>query len=123
RIREVSRELRASASAGGAGKKNSFTANPTKISATIAKTYGTSGLTDPTMMLLVIRPCIHRLTNVRFHADIVTSENARSGHVVGSHGRFVWYELITTDVAAAKAFYTKVIGWDAWDAPPPGSPY
>jgi predicted enzyme related to lactoylglutathione lyase len=43
--------------------------------------------------------------------------------VVGSHGRFVWYELITTDVAAAKAFYTKVIGWDAWDAPPPGSPY
>ena len=43
--------------------------------------------------------------------------------MVGSHGRFVWYELITTDVAAAKAFYTKVIGWDAWDAPPPGSPY
>ncbi|MBX9844482.1 MAG: VOC family protein [Xanthobacteraceae bacterium] len=43
--------------------------------------------------------------------------------MVGSHGRFVWYELITTDVAAAKAFYTKVIGWGAWDAPPPGSPY
>jgi predicted enzyme related to lactoylglutathione lyase len=43
--------------------------------------------------------------------------------VVGSHGRFVWYELITTDVAAAKAFYTKVIGWGAWDAPLPGKPY
>ena len=46
---------------------------PRKISATIAKTYGTSGLTDPTMMLLVIRPCIHRLTNVRFH-PIATAE-------------------------------------------------
>lgn len=26
-------------------------------------------------------------------------------------GRVLWYELMTTDVAAAKAFYTKVIGW------------
>jgi uncharacterized protein len=30
----------------------------------------------------------------------------------GTHtGRFVWYELLTTDVDAAKAFYTDVIGW------------
>src|SRR5215510_13865298 len=49
--------------------------------------------------------------------------SASSGHVVGRHGRFVWYELITTDVAAAKAFYTKVVGWEAWDAPSPGRPY
>jgi predicted enzyme related to lactoylglutathione lyase len=26
-------------------------------------------------------------------------------------GRFLWYELMTTDPAAAKAFFTKVIGW------------
>lgn len=26
-------------------------------------------------------------------------------------GRFVWYELMTTDAAAATRFYTKVIGW------------
>lgn len=26
-------------------------------------------------------------------------------------GRFDWYDLMTTDVAGAKAFYTKVIGW------------
>jgi predicted enzyme related to lactoylglutathione lyase len=26
-------------------------------------------------------------------------------------GRFVWYDLMTTDPAAAQAFYTKVIGW------------
>jgi len=43
--------------------------------------------------------------------------------VVDFHGRFAWYELMTTDVPGAKAFYTKVIGWAAWDAPAPGSPY
>jgi predicted enzyme related to lactoylglutathione lyase len=40
--------------------------------------------------------------------------------VVNSHGRFVWYELVTTDVPAAMAFYTKVMGWGAWDASVPG---
>lgn len=28
-----------------------------------------------------------------------------------SKGRFVWYELLTTDTAAAKVFYGEVIGW------------
>jgi len=28
-----------------------------------------------------------------------------------SKGRFVWYDVMTTDVAAAKAFYTEVFGW------------
>ncbi len=40
-----------------------------------------------------------------------------------SHGRFAWYELITTDVPAAKAFYTKLMGWGAQDAPAPGVAY
>jgi uncharacterized protein len=43
--------------------------------------------------------------------------------VVGWHGRFVWYELNTTDVEAAKAFYTRVMGWGVWDASVPGRPY
>ncbi len=32
-------------------------------------------------------------------------------------GRFVWYELLTTDPDAATDFYTKVIGWgtDTWE--------
>jgi uncharacterized protein len=38
-------------------------------------------------------------------------------------GRFVWYELMTTDVAAAKAFYAKVVGWDAQDASTPDLAY
>jgi predicted enzyme related to lactoylglutathione lyase len=37
------------------------------------------------------------------------------------HGRFVWYELMTTDVEAAKAFYGKVVGWGTREAP--GSSY
>jgi predicted enzyme related to lactoylglutathione lyase len=43
--------------------------------------------------------------------------------VANSRGRFVWYELVTTDVAAATAFYTHVMGWGAWDASAPGKPY
>ena len=36
--------------------------------------------------------------------------------MVNSHGRFVWYELMTTDIEAAKAFYANVVGWGARDA-------
>ncbi len=28
------------------------------------------------------------------------------------HGRFAWYELLTTDMAAAKDFYGRVVGWE-----------
>jgi len=31
-------------------------------------------------------------------------------------GRFAWYELMTTDVAGARAFYSNVVGWGAQDA-------
>jgi predicted enzyme related to lactoylglutathione lyase len=39
------------------------------------------------------------------------------------HGHFVWYELMTTDMAAAKAFYAKTVGFGARDASAPGMPY
>jgi predicted enzyme related to lactoylglutathione lyase len=35
-------------------------------------------------------------------------------------GAFVWYELMTTDPAAAAAFYCKVVGWTAADSTMPG---
>lgn len=38
-------------------------------------------------------------------------------------GRFVWYELMTTDTAAAIAFYEKVIGWKAQDSGVAGMNY
>jgi uncharacterized protein len=34
--------------------------------------------------------------------------------------RFVWYELATTDAEAAKAFYTRVVGWSAPGVAVPG---
>jgi predicted enzyme related to lactoylglutathione lyase len=40
-----------------------------------------------------------------------------------SHGRFVWYELTTTDMPAAAAFYAAVVGWSTRDASMPGLPY
>ena len=43
--------------------------------------------------------------------------------MVATPGRFVWYELITTDVAAARNFYADVIGWGAHDASTPALAY
>lgn len=39
------------------------------------------------------------------------------------HGAFSWCELMTTDVEAAKAFYTKLFGWDTEDMSMPGMAY
>ncbi len=39
------------------------------------------------------------------------------------HGEFVWYELVTPDVAAAKAFYGGLLGWTFADSDMPGTPY
>jgi hypothetical protein len=38
-------------------------------------------------------------------------------------GRFVWYELMTTDTGAAKQFYGSVVGWGSEDASVPGIEY
>jgi uncharacterized protein len=40
-----------------------------------------------------------------------------------SSARFVWYELMTTDLAAARAFYSKVVGWEPKNAEMPGTEY
>ncbi|MQW87517.1 VOC family protein [Sinorhizobium saheli] len=39
------------------------------------------------------------------------------------HGKFVWYELMTTDTKAAEAFYKDVVGWSVRDAGMPGMDY
>jgi hypothetical protein len=43
--------------------------------------------------------------------------------VTDYHGRFIWYELFTTDIPAAKAFYGAVLGWEAQDASTPDMAY
>lgn len=36
--------------------------------------------------------------------------------MIAEHGHFVWYELLTTDIASAEAFYHQVLGWGIQDA-------
>ena len=38
-------------------------------------------------------------------------------------GRFVWYDLVTTDIPAATAFYRKIAGWNTMDSDMPGGKY
>src|SRR6516164_6559219 len=47
----------------------------------------------------------------------------REAEMANSHGRFVWYELMTTDTEAARAFYAEVVGWGTQDASMPGMAY
>lgn len=44
--------------------------------------------------------------------------NSRPGSRGGAHGYFVWYELMTSEMEAAKAFYGEVVGWGTRDASP-----
>lgn len=39
------------------------------------------------------------------------------------NGRFVWYELMTTDLTAARAFYSQVVGWQPTEFQMPDKPY
>lgn len=39
------------------------------------------------------------------------------------HGRFVWYELNTSDPAAAQSFYTQLTGWTTKAGDAVGQPY
>jgi predicted enzyme related to lactoylglutathione lyase len=43
--------------------------------------------------------------------------------MTGAQSSFVWYELMTSDAAAAKTFYSKVVGWNTEDVPMPGMTY
>jgi predicted enzyme related to lactoylglutathione lyase len=38
-------------------------------------------------------------------------------------GKFAWYELMTTDTAAAGTFYSAVVGWNIKDVSMPDMPY
>jgi len=48
--------------------------------------------------------------------DAPSSSQDRSGP--NPQGDFIWYELMTTDADAAKAFYDAVVGWDIKEGAP-----
>lgn len=43
--------------------------------------------------------------------------------MTGTANSFVWYELMTSDLKAAEAFYAGVVGWTAQDSGMPGVSY
>src|SRR5215212_3461666 len=47
----------------------------------------------------------------------------KEANMADPNGRFVWYELLTTDLAAARAFYSRVVGWNAIDSQMTGMDY
>ncbi|HMM91266.1 VOC family protein [Bradyrhizobium sp.] len=53
---------------------------------------------------------------------IVFGPERRHG-VANQPARFAWYEILTTDVAAASAFYGSVVGWRVKDASSPELAY
>ena len=57
--------------------------------------------------------------SVGIQASVLLQE--RSFQMSDDRGRFVWYDLMTTDPDAAQSFYTELIGWgtQAWDGPMP----
>ena len=56
-----------------------------------------------------------RLCEISLEACTRTMVNSTSN-------RFVWYELLTTNVSGAKAFYADVVGWGARDVSIPDRP-
>lgn len=43
--------------------------------------------------------------------------------MTAQQGSFIWYDLMTTDVPAAEAFYRAVVGWEAADQASSPTPY
>lgn len=53
-------------------------------------------------------------------SDLATPETPTLAEAREGTGRFFWYELMTSDLDAAIAYYTRVVGWTASDMPMPG---
>jgi predicted enzyme related to lactoylglutathione lyase len=65
----------------------------------------------------------HRLNFARLHMPQPFACSKGETDVIDCHGRFLWYELMTTEPEFAKTFYSKVVGWGTRDASAPGMPY
>src|SRR5262249_30461508 len=47
---------------------------------------------------------------------VTTTRTEGVGDMSKTHGKFVWYDVMTSDTKAAESFYRRVIGWDAKDS-------
>jgi uncharacterized protein len=56
--------------------------------------------------------------------EMIMTETANTlGQAASGRGAFVWYDIMTGDMTAAEAFYTKVMGWTAKDSGMSGPSY
>lgn len=53
-------------------------------------------------------------------ADHINREERRMDNDCMKHGAFGWFELMTTDVAAAKKYYAGIFGWEYEEMPMEG---
>ena len=60
-------------------------------------------------------PEVGRMAFVTDPQGAVLSFFAPAGEMTPTEGVFVWDELVTTDVEAAKRFYGDVLGWESRD--------
>lgn len=60
-------------------------------------------------------PDVGRMVVIADPQGAVVSLYTSSGEMTPSEGVFVWDELMTTDVEAAKRFYGEVVGWESRD--------
>src|ERR1700739_1862286 len=71
-----------------------------------------------------IRPCYGgRGARGAELAPRVLQRERRKPNLTAYPGSFAWYEVITTDVVSAAAFYHDVVGWGARDASTQNLPY
>jgi len=68
-------------------------------------------------------PDVGRMAVVSDPQGAVFSLFAAVGEAPTARGVFVWDELVTTDIAAAKTFYRDVFGWEARDVDGLTGPY
>jgi predicted enzyme related to lactoylglutathione lyase len=60
-------------------------------------------------------PEVGRMVFIRDPQGAVVSAFSPTGEASVPEGTFLWDELMTTDVAAAKSFYGEIFGWSATD--------
>jgi hypothetical protein len=81
------------------------------VDATVAKAKSNGG----SVLFEMDMPEVGRFAVIADPAGAAFSAYQPEGDPPASEGVFVWDELIASDVEAAKAFYTKVIGWTTAD--------
>jgi predicted enzyme related to lactoylglutathione lyase len=53
---------------------------------------------------------------------LISTHHVKEEHM-SEQGRFIWYDLVTTDLAAATRFYSAVVGWKIEDSGNPTQQY